>query len=143
MSITDLFITEPGGYLQWGEPDMETLRFDKVSVDTKTDSLTELFKLLEIQDPRLKPTWAVDLHRILSVRGFVDVQVDRVDPPPHWAYIFHEGALMMHDLISRKTKSEQMQQELHRLLPRAVEETKNGAWGTSMRLTVIGKKPEF
>ncbi|KUI58944.1 Demethylmenaquinone methyltransferase [Cytospora mali] len=133
---------KPGGYLQWGEPDMETVRIEKADPEVKTERLEELFKLLEIQDPRLKPTWAADLHNIFSAAGFVDVEVENIDPPPHWAYVFHEGGLMMHEIISRKTKSERMQQEVQRLLPQAVEETRNGAWGNSARLTVIGKKPE-
>ncbi|KAH0592119.1 hypothetical protein MHUMG1_10168 [Metarhizium humberi] len=120
--------SEPGGYLQWGEPDMETLRIDKVAPEAKSEGLEQLFKLFEIQDARLKPTWAVELHNLFSAVGFDHVDVHSVACPPHWAYIFHEGGLMMHEIISRKNKSEKMQHELAPLLPQAVEETRNGAW---------------
>ncbi|EFY94347.2 UMTA methyltransferase family protein [Metarhizium robertsii ARSEF 23] len=133
--------SEPGGYLQWGEPDMETLRIDKVALEAKSEGLEQLFKLFEIQDARLKPTWAVELHNLFSAVGFDHVDVHSVDCPPHWAYIFHEGGLMMHEIISRKNKSEKLQHELARLLPQAVEETRNGAWVSCVRLTVIGKRP--
>ncbi|KAK8924247.1 hypothetical protein VCV18_004666 [Metarhizium anisopliae] len=133
--------SEPGGYLEWGEPDMETLRIDKVAPEAKSEGLEQLFKLFEIQDARLKPTWAVELHNLFSAVGFDHVDVHSVDCPPHWAYIFHEGGLMMHEIISRKNKSEKMQHELARLLPQAVEETRNGAWVSCLRLTVIGKRP--
>ncbi|QLI73992.1 uncharacterized protein G6M90_00g093430 [Metarhizium brunneum] len=132
---------KPGGYLQWGEPDMETLRIDKVAPEAKSEGLEQLFKLFEIQDARLKPTWAVELHNLFSAVGFDHVDVHSLDCPPHWAYIFHEGGLMMHEIISRKNKSEKMQHELARLLPQAVEETRNGAWVSCVRLTVIGKRP--
>jgi len=137
-----LLILEPAGYLQWGEADMETLRFEKRGVDAQTDSLAEMFKLLEIQDPRLKPTWAKSLAELFTTAGFVDVEADKNDCPPHWAFLFHECGLMIHELIYRKTKNTKMQQELGHLLPKAVEETRNGAYGTSMRVTVIGKKPQ-
>ncbi|KAJ0114058.1 hypothetical protein J7T55_007892 [Diaporthe amygdali] len=133
---------KPGGYLQWGEADMETLRFEKCGIDAQTESLTELFKLLEIQDPRLKPTWAKGLPELFTAAGFIDIEVDKNDCPPHWAFAFHECGLMIHELIYRKTKNVKMQDELGRLLPKAVEETRNGAYGTSIRVTVIGKKPQ-
>ncbi|KID64082.1 UMTA methyltransferase family protein, partial [Metarhizium hybridum] len=107
---------------------METLRIDKVAPEAKSEGLEQLFKLFETQDARLKPTWAVELHNLFSAVGFDHVDVHSVDCPPHWAYIFHEGGLMMHEIISRKNKSEKMQHELARLLPQAVEETRNGAW---------------
>ncbi|KAI3397704.1 hypothetical protein diail_10473 [Diaporthe ilicicola] len=133
---------KPGGYLQWGEADMETLRFEKRGVDAQADSLTQMFKLLEIQDPRLKPTWAKTLAESFITAGFVDVEADEKDCPPHWAFVFHECGLMIHELIYRKTKNTEMQQNLGLLLPKAVEETRNGAYGTSMRVTTIGKKPQ-
>ncbi|KAK7740492.1 hypothetical protein SLS53_005335 [Cytospora paraplurivora] len=133
---------KPGGYLQWGDPDVDSIRIDKIRPDTETESLAELFKLLSVQDPRLKPTWVTELPSLFSSAGFVDVEADKNDCPPHMAFILHECGLMIHELIYRKTKNEKMQQELGRLLPRAVEETRDGAYVTTVRWTVIGKKPE-
>lgn len=133
---------EPGGYLQWGDPDFESVRIDKTGPDTKTESLAEMFKLLSVQDPRLKPTWVTELPSLFSAAGFVDIETDKNDCPPHMAFLLHECGLMIHELIYRKTKNEKMQQELGRLLPQAVEETRNGAYVTAVRWTVVGKKPE-
>lgn len=101
-----------------------------------------MFKLLSVQDPRLKPTWVTELPNIFSATGFTNVVVDKIDCPPHLAFILHECGLMIHELIYRKTKNEKMQHELGRLLPQAVEETRNGAYVTAVRWTVVGKKPE-
>lgn len=134
--------TEPGGHLQWGEPDFASVRTDKTRPEVKTDSLAEMFKLLTVQDPRFKPTWVARLPGIYAEVGFVEVEVDKIDCAPHMAFMLHECGLMIHELIYRKTKNEKMQQELGRLLPLAVEETKNGAYTTAVRWTVVGRKPE-
>ncbi|KAI0173119.1 S-adenosyl-L-methionine-dependent methyltransferase [Hypoxylon sp. FL1284] len=134
-------LLKPGGYLQWAEADMETLRFDTAKPEGQTKCLTELYKLLEVQDARLKPTWIRALPEALARKGFVDIEVDTKDPPPHLAFIFHEASLIIHDQIARKARNEQITQELRRLLPGAVEEVRQGAWGTSLRRTVIGRKP--
>lgn len=120
---------------------MESLRFDLSRPGGKTTHLEELFKLLLVQDPRFKPTWAEHLPELFAEAGFVDVEKDVKDAPPHLAFQFHECGLMIHELIARKTKNERMASELQRLLPLAVEETRNGAYGTSLRFTAIGRKP--
>lgn len=56
MLTTKPTATEPGGYLQWGEADMQSLRFENAKPDGKTQYLTELYDLLKVDD-RLKPTW--------------------------------------------------------------------------------------
>ncbi|GAW19051.1 hypothetical protein ANO14919_085350 [Xylariales sp. No.14919] len=121
---------EPGGYLQWGEPDLESLRFDTTKPEAKTDNLRELFSLLSVQDPRLKPTRINHLDKIFTNSGFVEVERVTRDAPPHLAFMFHEAGLMIHEQIARKTKNEYMAGELNRLLPAAVEETRLGAYVT-------------
>jgi hypothetical protein len=140
-AVTKGWIKEPGGYVQWDEVDLETIRFDKAKPDSTTDSLVEMFRLLTVQDPRLKPTWARDLNQHMSQAGFIDVDRDTRDAPPHLAFQFHECGLMIHELIARKTANESMANELKRLLPAAVEETRNGAYVTGLRFSVIGQKP--
>ncbi|KAI0444321.1 S-adenosyl-L-methionine-dependent methyltransferase [Xylaria telfairii] len=140
--VAKLFtLLKPGGYLQWGEPDLESLRFDRTKPESKTDNLRELFSLLSVQDPRLKPTWINHLDEIFVSNGFVEVERVTRDAPPHLAFTFHEAGLMIHEQIARKTKNERMAGELKRLLPAAVEETRLGAYITSLRYLVVGKKP--
>lgn len=104
--------------------------------------MPELFKLLSVQDPRFKPTWVTHLPDTFAAVGFTETEVDKCDCPPHFAFILHECGLMIHELIYRKTKNKKMLKELGRLLPLAVEETRNGVYTTTVRWTVIGKKPE-
>jgi hypothetical protein len=144
--LTQLLLTnnesEPGGYLQWGDPDFQSVRFDKTKPEVKAEAMAEMFKLLSVQDPRFKPTWVTKLPDIFAAAGFIETEVDKNDCQPHMAFILHECGLMIHELIYRKTKNEKMQKELGRLLPLAVEETRNGVYTTAVRWTVIGKKPE-
>ncbi|KAH8781023.1 UMTA methyltransferase family protein [Diaporthe sp. PMI_573] len=133
---------KPGGYLQWGDPDFQSVRFDKTKPEVKAEAMAEMFKLLSVQDPRFKPTWVTKLPDIFAAAGFIETEVDKNDCQPHMAFILHECGLMIHELIYRKTKNEKMQKELGRLLPLAVEETRNGVYTTAVRWTVIGKKPE-
>jgi hypothetical protein len=121
---------------------MQTLRFDTLAPATKTDNLVELFKLMAVQDPRLRPTWAARLPQLLSEKGFVDVEQDTKDAPPHLAFQFHECALMIPELIARKTKSERMTQQLNRIFSAAVEETNDGAYHACLRFSVIARKPQ-
>lgn len=128
-----LFKTEPGGYLQWGDPDTESIRFDKAKLEAKAESMAEMFKLLAIQDPRLKPIWVTKLLEIYATAGFVGVEVDKNDCASHFAFILHECGLMIQELIYRKTKNEKMPKEFGRLLPLALEGTKSGAYTSAVR----------
>jgi hypothetical protein len=120
---------------------MGTLRFDKLKLENKTESLVALFELLANEDPRLRPTWASRLPQILQENGFVDVEQDSRDAPPHLAFQFHECGLLIPELVARKTKNEHMFQELKRVLPAAIKETNSGAYHACLRFTAIGRKP--
>lgn len=85
--------------------------------------------------------WLTGLPATFSAAGFVQVEVDKKDAPPHMAFILHECGLMLYEIYRRKTKNEMMRKELNRIMPSAVEETKKGAYTTAVRWTVIAKKP--
>lgn len=120
---------------------METVRVEKADPNATTEGLDSLFKLMSVQDPRLKPTWLRKLPQILTDSGFVDVETDTRDGPPHHAFMFHECGLLIYELIARKTKNEEMARKVEELLPRAAEESRNGCYLTSVRWIVIGRKP--
>lgn len=134
-------MTEPGGYLQWVEPDNQTVHGELTKPENKKTSIEQLMGLLKSQDPRLNPTWVPDLPNIFSDRGLVDVDADVHTTPPHWAYLMHECGLIMHELIARKTQNEQLAAELKRLVPLAVEETRKGAYLATTKYAITGKKP--
>lgn len=136
------WISEPGGYIQWGEFDFETVRTEKTKPENKTEALTELHGLFSIQDPRVRPTWITHLPTTLSAAGFVQVEAGKSDPPPHKAFVQHECGLMMYEAFCRKTQNEKLRQQLTRILPLAVEETRKGAYTTAVYWTVIARKPD-
>ncbi|RYP76851.1 hypothetical protein DL771_001587 [Monosporascus sp. 5C6A] len=135
-------LLRPGGYLQWGDPDVSSIRIDKSEPGNKTESLSRLMQLMTVQDPRFSPKWVTELPNIFEASGFVDIERHVCDAPPHLSFIMHECGLMIHDLIARKTKNEKMAQELEQLLPQAVEDTREGAYVSAVRWVVIGRKPE-
>lgn len=132
--------TEPGGYIQWEEAPIDTMRIDQSRPEDPTDQLRSLYQLLQVQDPRLRATWPTRLPTLLAEAGFVDVEQDERDAPPLLAFQIHEVNLIIHELIARTTKSEHMAAELQRILPGAMEETRKGAYATSLRYTWIGRK---
>ncbi|KAI1656408.1 hypothetical protein F4813DRAFT_364265 [Daldinia decipiens] len=40
----------------------------------------------------VRPTWAAELPHIFAACGFVDIEEDAVDPPPHLAFMLHKLA---------------------------------------------------
>ena len=132
---------EPGGYIQWAEADHETLRYAKSTPEGSTEGMVSLYKLLYNPDPRLHPTWIAKLPDLLADGGFVDIEKDSQDAPPHLAFLFHEASLLVYQSIARKMKNENITREIKRLLPAVVEETKQGSYGTALRYTVIARKP--
>ena len=120
---------------------MASTRVDKSKPDNKTESLNNLMGCMTVQDPRFSPTWITKLPETFAACGFADVDKHVCDAPPHLSFQLHECGLMIHELIARKAKNELFQQMLDRLLPLAVEETRNGAYVSAVRWIVIGRKP--
>ncbi|KAI0521231.1 UMTA methyltransferase family protein [Xylaria bambusicola] len=133
---------KPGGYLQWVDSEHTSLRFEKTKPENSTENMSQLMSLLESQNTRLEPTWVPALPKIFTENGLVGVELDKQSTPRHHAYMMHESGLMIHELIARKTKNEEMAKEIKQLLPLAIDETRKGAYLTTDRYTVIGKKPE-
>lgn len=117
------------------------MRVDKSHPENSTDQLWSLYNMFQVQDPRLRPTWPNRLPALFAEAGFVDVERDERDAPPLLAFQIHEVNLIIHELVARTTKSEHMASELRRILPGALEETRKGAYATSLRYTWIGRKP--
>lgn len=132
---------EPGGHLQWTEPDNQTVHGERTKPENKKEAIEALMRLLQSQDPRLNPTWVPDLPAFFRDAGLEDVGADVHATPPHWAYLEHECGLIMHELIARKTQNEAMAAELQRLIPLAVEETKKGAYLATTKYAVVGRRP--
>lgn len=54
-------------------------------------------------------------------------------------YTFHECVLMVHDMIARKTRNEEVGRRLKEILPEVLKDTYNDAFHAWTRQTVIGR----
>ncbi|KAI3317738.1 S-adenosyl-L-methionine-dependent methyltransferase [Xylariaceae sp. AK1471] len=129
-----------GGYLQWMEPDNETVRGEVTKTENTSDNMTRMMRLLDSQGQQMKPKWAPDLAQIFSDCGLVDVDADVHTSQPLWAFLEHECLLIMPELIARKTQNEELATELKRLVPLAEQETRKGAYLAVDKYVVTGKK---
>ncbi|XDG01416.1 hypothetical protein ABKA04_001031 [Annulohypoxylon sp. FPYF3050] len=133
---------KPGGYLQWDEPDVASFRVEKTNPENNASALEELFPLTVSQDERLKPHWVPSIGDLFSERGLQDVESDVRDPPPSLALPMHECSMMIPTAIARQTYNTEVAQKLSSLMPKIVEETKEGSCWAFTRYVVVGRKPE-
>lgn len=131
---------EPGGYIQWGEPDVASFRIEKTEVSNKVEALTGLLASSQGQDARLRPTWVPGLAGLFELAGLEQVHSDLRDAPPHLALAMHECNLTIHELIARQTGKPETAQALAKMMPEVGLETRNGACWAFTRWTVIGRK---
>ncbi|CAH0026872.1 unnamed protein product [Clonostachys rhizophaga] len=135
-------LIKPGGYLQWGEPDMLSWRIDTTQAGNSISALKQLMQLSQPQDQRLSPTWVPQLPKLFGEAGLVVVETDVKEAAPAMALQMHECALMIHELVARKSDNARVAQQLQELMPKVAEETRAGACWAFTRWTVVGRKPE-
>lgn len=142
--FTDYYHTcqEPGGYLQWGEPDTTSLRVQKTQPNISADNLMRLAKLLQPADSRLSPTWVPKLQTILETTGLRDTLCDKRDPPAHWAMAYHECNIAMYEQLAQTTKHEGFAKHLKELLPAISEDMRKGVCWAMTMWTVVGRKAD-
>lgn len=136
-----LSITEPGGYLQWSEPDVSSFRIEKTHPENDTTALSQLLSMSQAQDKRLSPTWVPKLVGLFEDEGLQQVKSDVRDAPLHLALAMHECNLLIHELVARKTKNADVAKGLSSLIPQAAQETRDGSCWAFTRWNVIGRKP--
>ncbi|KAA8627694.1 umta methyltransferase family protein [Pyrenophora tritici-repentis] len=143
-SILDKLIAllKPGGYIQWGEPDVASFRIEKTEASNKVEALTGLLALSQGQDARLKPTWVPGLARSFELAGLEQMHTDVRDAPPHLALAMHECNLTIHELIARQTGKPEIAKALAQMMSEVGVETRNGACWAFTRWTIIGRKQD-
>ena len=136
-------MTEPGGYLQWGEPDVASFRIEQTSPGSDISALTELMKMSQPQDARLSPQWVPKLSALFEAAGLEAVESHVIkDAPPHIALATHECNLVIHELVARRSGNSVLLAKVRELMPKLEAETRDGAYWAFTRYTVVGKKPE-
>ncbi|KAI1325558.1 S-adenosyl-L-methionine-dependent methyltransferase [Xylariaceae sp. FL0255] len=134
-------LLKPGGYLQWSETDISSVRITRAQPDSKVDATSRLVELSRSQDPRLSPTWVPRLAGLAEAAKFCEIKVDKRDPPGYLAFAMHECNLLLYEIYSRATGNKAYAQLLHELLPGVVEETRDGTITEATRWTIVARKP--
>ncbi|KAJ0424604.1 hypothetical protein BJY00DRAFT_309029 [Aspergillus carlsbadensis] len=156
---------KPGGWLQWAEPDVRTMRIltakampqpgaphsgSDADVDTPSDDadtnadtnpgMSRLFSLSASQDPRLVPQWPSQLDDCFRAEGLTDVLVHRVaEAPPHLEFAMHQCNLLMYEMFASRAPGPRAKEILD-WVPRAAEETRRGAMFAFERVSFVGCK---
>ncbi|EAW07821.1 uncharacterized protein ACLA_025380 [Aspergillus clavatus NRRL 1] len=138
-----LKLLKPGGYLQWADLDVSSLRVEKIKPDVKVDSQVKLMSLFQSNDTRLHSGWVPGLPSLFTEHGFINVEADVKEAPPHLGVALHECGMLATEVLARNKAggNEQMVQQLRQLLEEAAKETREGSVLAFTRLTVIGQKP--
>ncbi|KAL3448774.1 hypothetical protein BJX65DRAFT_306779 [Aspergillus insuetus] len=150
---------KPGGWLQWSEPDVRTMRILTTKAKTQTQTQTQLgapcgpnanadttpgmahlFSLSASQDPRLVPAWPSQLDEYFRAVGLNDVLVHRVaEAPPHLEFAMHQCNLLMYEMFASRAPGPRAK-EIRDWVPRVAEETRRGAMFAFERVSVVGCK---
>lgn len=132
---------EPGGFLQWGEADINSWRIEKTQPGNDVSALQSLYELESAQDARFRPNWVSKLPELFEIAELQDIQKDVRDPPGYLAFEMHETMLLLHELVVRSTGNQEIAKAVETLFGRALREGKGGACWAFTRWTVVGRKP--
>ncbi|PYI11097.1 S-adenosyl-L-methionine-dependent methyltransferase [Aspergillus sclerotiicarbonarius CBS 121057] len=135
-------LLKPGGYLQWADVDVHSLRIEKVNQESSTAALEKIVEITRSADRRLIPHWIPELPTLFEKTGFKDIKSDTRDASGYMGYTFHECVLMVHGMIVQNSRNDEVAQRLRIAFPEALKETYQGAYHAWTRWTVIGRKPE-
>lgn len=136
-----IYPSEPGGYLQWGDIDINSGRVQKVELGVRGDAHEQLMNLTLGHDARLQ-SFLGSAHTSALLRGGTRRGRGRArDARPDLAFAMHEGSLISHELIPRQTSNESVAREVGRLIPQVCKETRDGAMFAFRRWLVVERKP--
>lgn len=140
---------EPGGYLQWTDIDVNSLRVGNIRPEIQTNvqiTPTEPFKG---SDVRLRPGWVPRLLAEFTKVGFVDVTADiKLDvdvtadinvAPPYLARVLHEREMLATESVTRN-KLAPKDVGLRQTPAQTAKGTRDGLCLTFTRYTLIGRK---
>lgn len=108
----------------------------------QTTALRQLLQISQPRDARLSPKWVSRLPDHFTDAGLVECDRDVREMTPAMAYLMHECGLVIHELLARQSGNGELTRAVGEVLPKAVEETKAGAWWAFTRWTIVGRKKE-
>ena len=125
---------EPGGWLQWGEPDLDTLRMPKTAPSNSSTALEELSRLVAASGPTMQPKWVKDLPAMFEGAGLERVNTHVCRCSDRDSFVMHEGNIVAYEMVLGRDKAN--------LISDAVMETRAGAMYAVDRMSVVGMKKE-
>ncbi|OJI80666.1 hypothetical protein ASPTUDRAFT_78656 [Aspergillus tubingensis CBS 134.48] len=126
-------LLKPGGYLQWTDTDMCSIRPVKLRPDISDEPLKRLESVLT--------SWVTDLGTRFQEAKFLDVDVDRRDPPHYIAQSLFDCVMVAVEVSTRnKDLDEQKAQELRGTLRDAAKASREGSYLQYTYYRVIGRK---
>lgn len=136
-------LLKPGGYLQWCEVDVSSMRIHTSSPDVPTVNLRALWDETIPKGTRMMPGWAKDLPRVFRDEGFVGVEADWRQGKNHTGIAMHFCNLPVHEMVVAKLRpgNPQKASEIHEVFQKAFAESRRGATYLLDRVVVIGQKP--
>ncbi|RAH51864.1 S-adenosyl-L-methionine-dependent methyltransferase [Aspergillus piperis CBS 112811] len=134
-------LLKPGGYLQWTDADMSSIRPVKIRPDISDEPLKRFETVLRGNDERFYTSWVPDLGTRFQEAKFVDVDVDRRDPPHYIAQSLFETVMVALEVFTRnKDMNEQKVQELRTTIRDAAKASREGSYLQYTYYRVIGRK---
>ncbi|OGM39518.1 hypothetical protein ABOM_011940 [Aspergillus bombycis] len=97
--------SEPGGYIQWTDIDISSLRLEKIRPDIQADAQVKLMNQFKGNENRLDSAWVPTLAKRFADNELTDVITDAREAPPHLALALHEVGLLATEVLTRNKAS--------------------------------------
>ncbi|KNG82022.1 hypothetical protein ANOM_010255 [Aspergillus nomiae NRRL 13137] len=140
-----LKLLKPGGYIQWTDIDISSLRLEKIRPDIQADAQVKLMNQFKGNDNRLDSAWVPTLAKRLANKGLIDIVTDAREAPPHLALALHEVGLLATEVLTRNKASsgtEEVARAMKQTLAQAAKETRDGSYLAFTRYTVVARKKD-
>ncbi|KAI1382879.1 uncharacterized protein F4822DRAFT_435255 [Hypoxylon trugodes] len=137
-------LLKPGGYIQWGDIDAQSMQLLTSLPDIPADKLAALWKATIPIDSRVFPGWCRDLAQIFQSHGLQEVEADWQIGKRQSSMAMHWCNLSVHEMIGGRLrlKNPQRASEIAALVQAAAVQTQKGAMFMYDRVNVLGRKPK-
>ncbi|KAI0842967.1 hypothetical protein F5Y06DRAFT_256565 [Hypoxylon sp. FL0890] len=136
-------LLKPGGYLQWGDVDVQSMRIETSSPDVPTDKLVALWDETVPKDTKLFAGWSRDLERLFGNHGLQGVEADWQTGKRDTCVAMHWCNLPIHEMVAARLRQANPQKasEIDYLVQAAAAQSRKGAMFVLSRVNVVGQKP--
>ncbi|KAK6858404.1 hypothetical protein PG995_006103 [Apiospora arundinis] len=136
---------KPGGYIQWGEVNVPSMRIETATSGLETTCLQSLWDETIPPGSRMRPEWAKALPETFAREGLLNVEADWQRGKDHTALAIHWCNLHIHQMMADRLRPANAEKaaQLDRLVLGAAAESRRGAMYAFDKVTVIGQKSAY